>query len=175
MSLASALPCGNPTPDGCVRIPLTRGLSTVVDAADAALGEVRWCVLGGGPRQRYAARKERAGAPTILMHRVIVGAARGQQVDHINGDTLDNRRANLRIATHAENQRNRARSRNSLSGYKGVSPPANGKRWTATIHAGDRRVHLGSFDTAEDAARAYDKAAREMHGDFARLNFPEGA
>jgi hypothetical protein len=175
-SLASALPCGNPTPDGGVRIPLTRGLSAVVDAADAALvGGVRWCVLGCAINQRYAARKERAGGPTILMHRVIVGAAKGQQVDHVNGDTLDNRRSNLRLATSAENGRNRARHRNNLSGYKGVSPPARGKQWTAEIRGEGRRIHLGSFATAEEAARAYDAAARHYFGAFARLNFPEAA
>lgn len=111
----------------------------------------------------------------LSMHRLVVGAEPGQQVDHVNRDGLDNRRANLRLATNGQN---RANSRSaSASGYKGVyRVPNKGvyrttDKWRAQIRAGGRIIHLGYFGDAETAARAYDAAAREYFGEFARGNF----
>lgn len=125
---------------------------------------------------RYAIR----GTPPnqVSMHRVILGAQRGQEVDHRDGDGLNNRRTNLRLATRAQNQRNKSATHTNRSGYKGVSlftTPgmwATGK-WYARIKLNRQTIHLGYFATAEQAARAYDCAARLYHGEFARLNFPE--
>lgn len=94
------------------------------------------------------------------------------QIDHINGDRADNRICNLREATTRQNSRNRKAGGESK--FLGVSRSANGKRWRAYIHLAGRTVALGTFDREEDAARAYDAAARKHFGEFARPNFEEG-
>lgn len=103
-----------------------------------------------------------------LLHRVIAGAKDGEFVDHINGNPLDNRRANLRVCTFEEGARNRRKKTTSPVPYKGIFPA--GRRWQARIQHQGKQFHLGMFATAEDAARAYDKAAIELHGEFARPN-----
>jgi hypothetical protein len=102
------------------------------------------------------------------MHRYLMGEP-SEEVDHENGDGLDNRRKNLRRATHAQNMMN-ALSRRGSSRFKGVFWSVN--RWQAAIRDDYRKVYLGQFKIEEDAARAYDDAARRIHGAFARLNFP---
>ena len=128
----------------------------------------------------YAYNSVRKGNITehSSMHRLIMDAEDGQQVDHKNGDGLDNRRENLRICTNVQNQGNRKTSTHyggntCSSTFKGVSwhKPAN--KWTAQICKEKVKRHLGCFILEEDAARAYDKAAKEYFGEFALLNFPE--
>jgi hypothetical protein len=89
-------------------------------------------------------------------------------IDHINGDRLDNRIANLRLSTNAENMRNRAAPRNNSSGYKGVYLDAYTKRWKAQINIAGKNRNLGRFDTPEEAHAAYRLAAEQGHGAFAR-------
>jgi len=109
-----------------------------------------------------------------LLHRIILERVLGrtltrkEQVDHINGDTLDNRRENLRLATHAQNQQNRKVRSDSKSGYKGVWYRSDTGKWCAEIKANRKRYCLGSFGTPEDAYKAYCDAAKELHGEFAR-------
>lgn len=92
-------------------------------------------------------------------------------VDHINGNVLDNRKCNLRVCTHAENMRNiTKRRKGNTSGYTGVSKC--GKRWAASIGDRGKTIYLGSFGNKEEAARARDLKAIELHGEFASLNFP---
>jgi hypothetical protein len=126
--------------------------------------------------QGYAMRRDVAlpGKPIVSMARVILGLpARGREFvpDHINGDKLDNRRANLRAATAAQNSRNTAKHKGG-SRFKGVCLCRQTGRWKATIKIDGRQAWLGRFDTEEDAARAYDAAALEAFGEFACLNFP---
>ncbi len=98
------------------------------------------------------------------MHRLIMDCPDGMDVDHINGDGLDNRRENLRIVTRSQNLRNRKTFKNSKSGFKGVIfNPVNGK-WKAIIN-------LGTFDTSEEAAKAYDEAIKKLFGPLAKPNF----
>lgn len=104
------------------------------------------------------------------MHRLLLPDA--PIVDHINGNGLDNRRENLRAATSRENARNRRGKCGATAGFKGVFSDGNG-RWRARIYLGGRNVNLGSHDTPEAAALAYDAAARDEWGDFAFLNFPD--
>ena len=92
--------------------------------------------------------------------------------DHINGDGLDNRKQNLRTCTHTENMRNRGKSKNNTSGFKGVSWHKRGKTWDAKIAHNKKLMHIGSFKDKEVAAKAYDRKAIELHGKFAKLNFP---
>ena len=117
----------------------------------------------------YAQRKETG--KTIKMHRQIMNPPPGLFVDHINHNGLDNRRANLRIATRLENSRNRRSLNPGISKYKGVAQSKSGNRWFASIGCEGRRIHLGSFKSETDAAKAYDKAAKELFGQFAALNF----
>jgi hypothetical protein len=154
-----------------VGIALTQGFVALVDEADAdALAQWRWWVVRSGDREyamRTGPRPERA---VWLMHRVILGLRPGRtpEVDHINGDGLDNRRANLRVATHSQNMANQDGQRRRRGRFKGVS--LQDGRWTARIRANGVLRYLGSFGDEEAAAAAYDVAAREAFGEFARTN-----
>lgn len=110
---------------------------------------------------------------TILMHREITNALGGMQVDHIDGNGLNNQLHNLRLATDSQNKANRGKQRNNKSGYKGVSWDSRARKWNAQIQVNRRCVHLGYFTDPIEAARAYDAAAPEYFGEFARLNFQE--
>ena len=105
----------------------------------------------------------------LSMHRLIMDAIPGQQVDHKNGDGLDNRLCNLRFATRAQNAKNRTKRERSRTKYKGVHPAVHG-RWQAAINVDNKRIHLGSFGNQHAAALAYNAAAVQYHGEFACLN-----
>jgi hypothetical protein len=105
------------------------------------------------------------------MHRFIMGAKSGIQVDHENNNSLDNRRKNLRFATNAQNARNRGKQKNNASGYKGVYWEPGRNKWMVQISTGKRRITIGRFDDVIEAAREYDKAAKRYHGEFANTNF----
>ncbi|MBU6408070.1 MAG: HNH endonuclease [Alphaproteobacteria bacterium] len=115
------------------------------------------------------------GGKTIYLHRLIMKAPKGVTVDHINRDGLDNRKANLRLASQSENNANRE-VRNS-TGFRGVVKHRSKFRAFISAPRTEARAHfhLGCFSTAEEAARAYDKAARARWGAFAQLNFPQEA
>ncbi len=108
----------------------------------------------------------------VLMHRLILAAPKGLEVDHRDGNGLNNQRDNIRVCTRAENQRNKA-SRCGSSRFKGVSFHKASRKWGASIRRDGVSTHLGLFTREEDAARAYDSFARIYFGDFARLNFPQ--
>lgn len=150
------------------QIELTRGKFAIVDDADfEALNQHAWFFMKTG----YAARqgKRNGNKRTLIhMHRVIMNAPGNMHVDHINGNTLDNRRENLRLCTPAENSVNRPGFHGS-SKYKGVTLDKRRGRWYAR-HAG---THIGSFTNEIDAAIAYDEYVKSKHGDFAWLNFPD--
>ncbi len=150
---------------GAKWIPLTREQFSLVDEADfETVSSFNWMVHGG-----YAARAEgpRNGY-VIRLHRFLLGAPDGQSVDHINHDTLDNRRANLRLASASDQMANRLIGKNNTSGFKGVFLDARKMRWIARIGRG--RTFLGLFDSPEEAAEAYDTAARNRFGEFACTN-----
>lgn len=149
-------------------IPLTQGRVALVDDADyavvAAVG--RWQVATCDGRLYARHGGNRWG---IYLHKLLTG---WPLVDHVNGDGLDNRRANLRQATASQNGANIAAPSHNTSGFKGVSLYRRTGRWRASLTLAGEHMHLGYFDTAEEAARAYDAAALNAWGDFARLNFP---
>jgi len=105
----------------------------------------------------------------IRMHRVVAGTPDGMKTDHRDGDTLNNLPDNLRICTNAQNLSNRGMNANNTSGFKGVF--ASGKKWIAKIKVDDKYLYLGTYPIREEAARAYDEAAKKYHGEFANLNF----
>lgn len=123
--------------------------------------------------------KGKKNRKTITLHRYLMSLIlkrklkRNEFVDHINGNSLDNRRENLRIVTHKQSNMNRAAERNSISKYKGVCPLYNNskKPWRAYISINRKQKHLGCFKNEIDAAKAYDREAKKLFGDFARLNF----
>jgi hypothetical protein len=115
------------------------------------------------------------GKGRIYMHREVINAPVDCQVDHVNHDGLDNRRDNLRLCTVSQNQGNsRKQNRETTSRYKGVSWHSRDRRWRAQIRYGKEKVHLGQFLSEEEAAYAYDRAARNRWGEFANINGERG-
>jgi hypothetical protein len=169
------------------KIPLTgisgKGLYAIVDDYDYDyLRQWGWYVVyksPGGPP--YAVRDlwkdERTGnIRHVAMHRIVLGVCdKDLLVDHINHDTLDNRKSNLRITNSLGNSRNSLKRRTNLSGYKGVSWSKPTNKWRARIMIEKKEVMIGLFTDKLEAARAYDKAALEHFGEFAHINFPETA
>jgi len=150
------------------KIPLGDGLYAYVDAADYEwLSQWPWHAHSGG----YAGRIE--NGKCILMHRQIMQPPKGMIVDHVNRNHLDNTRTNLRLSTRAENARNAGKRRNTVSRFKGVDYIPKSKKWRARLSTCGKRICLGYFEVEEDAARAYDLAAVQYFGEFARLNFPD--
>jgi len=153
-------------------IPLTKGFSAMVDDSDFEwLTQWRWSYIGGYARRTV---KENGAQRPIRMHRFILNAPKGMRIDHVDGDSLNNTRSNLRYASHSQNMCNKKKKHNSTSQFKGVAwiPSARKRKWRAMIQINQKQTHLGYFADEVDAARAYDAKAKELHGQFARLNFP---
>lgn len=155
-------------------LALSNGHSVIVDEADYEwLSQWRW--YGKKDRVKvYAVRGIRLPGgkkPTLFMHRVILDAPKGMQVDHIDGNGLNNSRSNLRLCTLQQNAFNRQAQIGS-SHFKGVSFEHRQNRWRACITINQKITRIGYFREEIDAARAYDQAARVHFGEFARLNFP---
>lgn len=149
-------------------IPLTQNKVTIVDDSNFDfLNKWKWYFQG-----RYAAREARTsdgGVKKIYLHRLVLNTPDGVATDHINGNTLDNRRENLRTCSKKENLRNRGKQKNNVSGYKGVYRHRDGA-WVAKIQVDGKHRALGSFKTKEEAAFVYNNAAKKYFGEFAYLN-----
>lgn len=159
-----------------IAIPLSQGLVGLVDEGDAAFASLfKWHAIRSG-HTFYVVRNCRAlnghHRTTVRLSRELLNAPGDMQVDHINGDGLDNRRSNLRLATCAQNQRNQRPQTGVSSRYRGVCWDKSSRQWHTMITVAGRRIFLGRFADEADAARVYDDAARLHHGEFARPNFP---
>jgi len=157
------------------RIPLTQGKVATVDDADFDwLNRHKWCHRST-PYSSYAVREIRqdSKAKQLGMHRAIMRPPVGMEVDHRNGDGLDNRKSNLRICTHKQNIRNSRKRAKASSRYKGVSWHKHSRAWRAYIKTRGKQFHIGLFDNEQDAAHAYNVAAHKLFGQFAHLNLIE--
>jgi hypothetical protein len=156
-------------------ITLTQGYVAVIDAADVpSVQGKNWCAKidrrrDGSIRTVYAVRTQRPNNHELRMHRVLLGAPNDLEVDHKDGDGLNNRRYNLRLATVSENQRNRRLDLDNKSGIKGVCFNARLGKWRAYITHQGKNLHLGFFTFIDEAAAARSKASAELHGEFRRF------
>lgn len=156
-------------------IPLTRGYVSIIDTVDCDLATRKWCA-NVSARGTYAIGSwvyEDGIRRKAIMHRLILERAlnikltKYQVVDHINGDKLDNRRSNLRIATFKENAINSRTPRSNASGYKGVHYVEQSDKWESVVYVDGKRKSLGVFDTPELAFKAYQQESFRLHGRFA--------
>lgn len=150
------------------------GKSATVDDADYEnVARYNWYMSSAGYACRNLWLKGQGRATTVYLHRVVMQPPQGITVDHKNGDRLDNRRSNLRLATVGENRRNSGLRSNNTSGYAGVHlfKQKVNNRWQARIaDPSGKRIGLGFFATPEEAASAWNEAASSYYGEFARLN-----
>jgi len=130
------------------------------------LNSYRWCFDG-----RYAQRRNKIEGH-VRMHIFIMNPPEGMGVDHKNGNQLDFRRCNLRICSQWDNSKNMSKHADGKSKYKGLTQTKNGK-WFARINYRYEHISIGLFESEEEAAKAYDKKAKEIYGEYAKLNFPE--
>lgn len=156
-------------------IQLTRGMVALVDDEDFEwLNQWKWYAAHANRSKFYAARDTRRGkrerGGIVYMHRQIMDAGSGLEVDHKNGNSLDCRRGNLRLCDHPQNCRNIRQRCDNHSGYRGVTWCKRDQCWRVEIHYNGAKKQLGRFDDLKAAALAYNTAAIELHGEFARLN-----
>ena len=160
-------------------IPLTQGKVAIVDAADYDwLMQWKWHAHFDPHTKTFYARRNqylgrqgrRSRQSIVLMHRAILGLGKGRDVfvDHKNGDTVDNRRENLRTATHAQNVANARTRSDNTTGVKGVS--RKGSRYVAQIQIEGKVIHLGCSRTLDGARHLYEEAVKKARGEFARLS-----
>ena len=158
-----------PPHDDIRYIALTQGKFAIVDAANYEwLNQYKWTASRVGAT--WYARRQSKGV-TIFMHREIMQPPRHIVVDHIDHNGLHNRLTNMRLCTRRQNNYN-SRTASGSSSYKGVSYDIAARKWRATINHQGRHYHLGLFESEIQAARAYDKKAKELFGPYAYLNFP---
>lgn len=163
------------------KIKLTQGKYALVDDADfEVLNKVRWSIHKSINRDVFYAKKngeqKNYKKSTIYMHSFIMKTPIGMETDHINGNGLDNRRSNLRVVSSAQNHINQSSYKNTSSKYKGVTWHKHKHKWQAAIGFGGsvikrNNIYLGLFTSEKEAGRAYDEKAKELYGEFARLNF----
>jgi hypothetical protein len=158
------------------QVPVSEGCVATVDDEDyERVIQHKWRVQRVG-RNAYAYTS--ISGKQVLMHRLIVNAEKGTMIDHADGNGLNNQKSNLRPCTYAQNFANARpkQTKNKTSEYKGIwfiqTVPCR-RCWRAAITAEGKRLNIGTFMTEVEAARAYDAAAKALHGEFARLNFPE--
>lgn len=158
-----------------VEIPVTRGFTAIVDDVDGDLAQKSWTLMPRSTR-RYAFRSVRPQKTTRYLHREVMERVLGRPllktelVDHVNHNGLDNRRCNLRLTTPSKNMANSRLAKNNTSGKKGVSWSKLMKKWEVSVCFNGKHIHLGAFDSIDQAAAAYDSKAIELWGEHAWTN-----
>lgn len=153
------------------RIPFSQGKVALIDDEDfEEISKYKWYAL---KCKKYFCAVRREPGRIIYMHREILGLKHGdgKETDHIDHNTLDNRRSNIRICTTAQNQANQNRQQGGTSVYKGVYWHKRMCKWCVNIYQNLKHIHLGYFEDEIEAAKAYDIKARELFGEFAKTNF----
>ncbi len=151
-----------------IKIPLTRGQVAIIDAEDFSLVCATKWYAKPLPHGNFAAVNKRFGSSPMYMHRVILQDPPEAHIDHINGNSLDNRKINLRACSCPENTQNRTRmNSNNASGVHGVSWYSNYKKWVVYINVNKTRKTLGYYESLEDARKARTEAERIFYGEFA--------
>lgn len=158
-------------------IPLTQNQFTIISDIDyARVRKYKWCAAwNNSTKSFYAVRV--VGSKTIQLAAFILNLPTGLQPDHKDGNTLNNKRSNLRSATRSQNCANRSKRSDNTSGFKGVcfdKSRRNSRVWLAQITYMGKTKHLGHYETSVQAAYAYDQAAKQLYGKFAKLNFNRG-
>ena len=153
------------------KLLLNRGIFAIVDDEDFYwLSQWKWyanfCIRTKSFYVVCPVKDENGKWGSIRMHRILKGSPKGMVIDHINHDTLDNRKINLRICTQSQNQKNQKISKSNTSGYKGVSWNKGEQKWVAMISADNKRHFLGYHTTKEIAYEAYLVASKKYHKDF---------
>lgn len=155
-------------------IELNNGYLCIIDSADIhKISEHKWSIFINKAGNVYVMTHIYFGnkRKTIFMHRFLMNVFdRKIQIDHMNHNTLDNRKCNLRTCTNTENSRNKSKSKNNKTGYKGVHLFKENGRYMASIGFNKKQIYLGMYDNPVDAAIAYNNAALKYHGEFALLN-----
>lgn len=157
-----------------IEIPLTQGQVALIDDEDFEIvSRYKWCASWDQSINSFYATahtpRHNGRRTTLRMHRLIMNAQPGQQVDHIHHQTLDNRKSELRFCTNSQNRRNSGKTVRNTSGYKGVCWNKTNCKWQANIRVNFRLNHLGYYATKEEAYAAYCAAAIELHGEFAKI------
>lgn len=157
-----------------IEMPLTQGEVALIDDEDFELVSAhKWCARWENHTKSFYALtniRKPDGKWTLLgMHRLIMNAQHGEQVDHIHHLTLDNRKSELRLCTRSQNQHNRGISTNNASGFKGVSWQDNRNKWQAHICLAGKHKYLGLYSTPEEGHAAYCAASKLYHGEFGRI------
>lgn len=155
------------------QIQLTQNKVTLIDNADYEyFNQWEWYALRSKNGKTFYAVRNTGRSPhqkRVFMHREIMNTPIGMETDHRDGNGLNNQRDNLRVCTNTQNQANKGKQSNNTSGYKGVF--WNNEKWQARINIDGKHIHLGHFINVKDAAQAYDNAAKNIYGEFARTNF----
>jgi hypothetical protein len=155
------------------QISLTRGMVALVDDEDFDfLSQFSWSAWKTPHHNTWYAVARKEGR-NVYMHRLLLDAPPGIEVDHRDGNGLNNQRKNLRYASRSEQMMNTQKMKGKSSKYKGVSWYKRYSKWMARVKKNGKYVFLGYFDDEEAAAQAYDVKARELFGEYARLNLPE--
>ncbi len=151
-------------------IPLTQ--SRFAKVSDHRFDELKQWNWQFGDGYAYRIQNINGSLHTIRMHVQIMNPPKGMEVDHKDLDKLNNQDDNLRVCTSSQNKANKGLTTRNTSGYKGVSWNKKDKKWKVAIDYDNHHIYLGRFDDVIEAAKAYDKAARIYHGEYANLNFP---
>lgn len=158
-----------------IQIPLANGMVATLDNADHEQAQFNWSPFQNQAGVWYARRtvksdRTKSGYTSVYLHGAIAQPPVGYEVDHRDGNGLNNTRANLRVATSAQNNSNKGLTVRNRSGFKGVYWSKRDRVWRAQITANGTKYHLGSFNDPAVAAQVYDDVAIELHGEFAVTN-----
>ena len=148
-----------------IKLVNNKGIVLVDDKDYETLSHHKWYLLNS-KNKKYAITS--IDSLTKLMHRIIMKEPKDLQIDHIDGNGLNNKKENLRIVTSSQNNMNRSKFKNSISKFKGVQFENN--KWRSRIRLNKKLYHLGMFENEIDAAKAYNKAAKKLFGEYAKLN-----